>query len=209
MSAPVSAVPIAAASRVSMPKTRARRHKRECPVTVGAADPATRGVLPDQVEHEQVLRDDRVAVEPRNVGDVIDPERVAAPARRPDHAIEKPLLVADADAGIRELAGHLDRHNSGPGHHHRGDPVPREQSLERTGAEYVIADVLEQILLLGDRHRHVLDHDDVVREIADFLALGFGVERGDLGGVDRVDECAENRVLGRGMGIRAPRFGNG
>jgi hypothetical protein len=45
-----------------------------------AVERATRGVLPDQVEHEQVRRDDRVAFEPRNVGDMIDPDR--APRRR-------------------------------------------------------------------------------------------------------------------------------
>ena len=44
---------------------------------------------------------------------------------------------------------------------------------KRAVAEHVVADVVEQILLLGDRHHDVLDRDDLVDDVADFVARRF------------------------------------
>ena len=85
----------------------------------------------------------------------------------------------------------------------------REQRLERPIAEHVVADVVEQLLLLGDRHHDRLDGDDLVDDVADFLARGIGVELGELGEVDRLDQGAEDRALGLVIGLGMPRVGRG
>src|SRR4029079_14423081 len=66
---------------------------------------------------------------------------------------------------------------------------------ERAVAEHVVADVIEQLFLLGDRHHDVLDRDDLVDDVADFLARGLGIEAGELGEVDRLDQRAEDYAL--------------
>ena len=52
---------------------------------------------------------------------------------------------------------------------------------KRTVAQHVVADVLEQIFLLGDRHRHVLERDDLVDDVADFVARAVAVELAQAG----------------------------
>ena len=91
--------------------------------------------------------------------------------------VEKLLVVAEADAGLLDLAGDFDVDRAGAVDHDVGDVVARQQRLERAVAEHVVADVVEQLLLLGDRHHDVLDRDDLVDDVADFLARRVGVER--------------------------------
>ena len=55
----------------------------------------------------------------------------------------------------------------------------------------------------------VLDRDDLVDDVADFLARGFGVELGELGEVDGLDQGAEDRALGLVVGLGMARVGRG
>ena len=64
--------------------------------------------------------------------------------------------------------------------------------LERAESQDVVADVVEQVLLLGDRQHHVLDRDDFMDDVADFLARALGVELGQRGEIDRFDQRAED-----------------
>ncbi len=123
---------------------------------------------------------------------------VDAPADLADDAladVEQLLVVAEADAGALDLAGDFDIDRAGAVHHDVGDVVARQQGLERAVAEHVVADVVEQLFLLGDRHHDVLDRDDLVDDVADFLARRLAVELGELGEVDRLDQRAEDRRL--------------
>ena len=123
---------------------------------------------------------------------------VDAPADLADDAladVEQLLVVAEADAGALDLAGDFDEDRAGAVHHDVGDVVARQQRLERAVAEHVVADVVEQLFLLGDRHHDVLDRDDLVDDVADFLARRLAVELGELGEVDRLDQRAEDRRL--------------
>src|SRR4029079_1147646 len=73
----------------------------------------------------------------------------------------------------------------------------------------VVADVVEQILLLRNRHHDVLDRDDLVDDVADFLARRINIEPGQLRQVDRLDQCTENGGLGLVVGFRSPRIDGG
>ena len=61
-------------------------------------------------------------------------------------------VVAEADVGQLDLAADFDEGPAGAVDHDVGDVVARQQRLERAVAEHVVADVVEQVLLLGDRH---------------------------------------------------------
>ena len=104
-------------------------------------------------------------------------------------------VVAEADVGQLDLAADFDEDRAGAVDHDVGDVVARQQRLERAVAEDVVADVLEQVFLLGDRHHDVLDRDDLVDDVADFLARRIGVELGELRQIDGVDQRAEDRGL--------------
>src|SRR5829696_2468239 len=106
------------------------------------------------------------------------------------------LIVAEADIGELDLAGDLDVGLVRPVHHHVGDVVARQQRLERAVAEDVVADVVEQLFLLGDRHYDVLKPDDLVDDVADLLAGGIALETRELGEIDRLDQGAEDHALG-------------
>ena len=114
--------------------------------------------------------------------------------------VEQLLVVAEADAGLLNLAVDFDVDRAGAVDHDVGDVVARQQRLERAVAEHVVADVVEQLFLLGDRHHDVLDRDDLVDDVADFLARGIGVEPGELREVDGLDQRAEDRALGLVIG---------
>ena len=134
---------------------------------------------------------------------------VDAPADLADDAladVEQLLVVAEADAGLLDLAGDFDEHRAGAVDHDVGDVVARQQRLQRTVAEHVVADVVEQFFLLGDRHHDVLDRDDLVDDVADFLARRLAVELGELGEVDRLDQGAEDRRLDLVVIVGAPRL---
>jgi hypothetical protein len=55
----------------------------------------------------------------------------------------------------------------------------------------------------------VLDRDDLVDDVADFLARRLAVEFGELGKVDRFDQGAEDRRLDLIVGVRPPRVDGG
>ena len=120
--------------------------------------------------------------------------------------VQKLLVVAEPDAGLLDLALDFDVGRAGAVHHDVGDVVARQQRLERPVAEHVVADVVEQFLLLGDRHHDVLDRDDLVDDVADFLARGIGVELGELRQIDRLDQRAEDRALGLVVVLGVPRI---
>ena len=93
----------------------------------------------------------------------------------------------------------------GPVDHDVGDVVARQQRLERPEAEHVVADVVEQVLLLGDRQHEVLDRDDLVDDVANFLARALGIELGQRRQIDRLDQRAEDHRLGLKIAVR-PAF---
>ena len=107
---------------------------------------------------------------------------------------------------LLDLAGDFDEHRAGAVDHDVGDVVARQQRLQRAVTEHVVADVVEQFFLLGDRHHDVLDRDDLVDDVADFLARRFAVELGELGEVDRLDQRAEDRRLDLVIIVGPPRL---
>ena len=104
-------------------------------------------------------------------------------------------VVGEADAGHLHLAADLDVGRARAVDHDVGDVVARQQRLERAVAENVVTDVLEQLLLLGDRHHHVLDLDDLADDVADLLARRRRVELGELRQIDGVDQRVEDGGL--------------
>ena len=90
------------------------------------------------------------------------------------------------------LAADFDVGHASAVDHDIGDVVAGEQRFKRAVAEYVVADVFEQFLLLGNRHHHVLDLDDLADDIANFFAGRSSVELGQLRQVDGVDQRIEN-----------------
>ena len=104
-------------------------------------------------------------------------------------------IVAKADVGRLHPAIYLDEADPGTVDHDVGDVVARQQRLERAVAENVVADVLEQLLLLGDRHHDILERDDLVDDVADLVAGAVAVELTELGQVDGVDQGIEDRRL--------------
>src|SRR6201999_1461315 len=118
--------------------------------------------------------------------------------------IQQLLVVAEANPGALNSAGNFDEYRAGAVDHDVRDIVARQQWLQRTVAEHVVADVVEQFLLLGDRHHDILDRDDLVDDVANFLARRFAVQFGELGEIDGFDQGAEDRRLDLVVGIRAP-----
>ncbi len=112
-------------------------------------------------------------------------------------------IVAKANAGLLDLAGDLDVDGVGAVDHDIGDVVARQQRLEWTVAQDVVTDVVEQFFLLGDRHHDVLDRDNLVDDVADFLTRGITVKLGELGEIDRLDQRAENHRLDLVVGVRS------
>ena len=90
----------------------------------------------------------------------------------------------------------------GPIDHDVGDVVARQQRLERPEAEHVVADVVEQVLLLGDRQDEILDRHDFVDDVANFLARALGIELGQRRQIDRLDQRAEDHRLGLKIAVR-------
>ena len=120
--------------------------------------------------------------------------------------VQQLLIVAKANSGLLDLSLDFDVDRTGPIDHDVGDIVARKQRLERAEAKDVIADIVEQVLLLRDRHHDVLDRDDLVDDVADFLACGIDIEPGQLRQVDRLDQRAENGGFGLVIRFRSPRI---
>src|SRR3954469_16006136 len=123
--------------------------------------------------------------------------------------VEQLLVVAEANAGLLDLARDFDEHRTGAVDHDVGDVVARQQWLQRAVAEHVVADVVEQLFLLGNRHHDVLDRDDLVDDVADFLARRLAVELGELGKVDRLDQGTEDGRLDLVVIVGSPRLHGG
>ena len=104
-------------------------------------------------------------------------------------------IVAETDIGELDLAGDFDEDAAGAVDHDVGDIVAGQQRFERAVAQHVVADVLEQMFLLGDRHHDRLDRDDLVDDVADFLARRIRIELGQLRQIDRVDQRVKDRGL--------------
>src|SRR6185437_1435630 len=104
-------------------------------------------------------------------------------------------IVAEADWRELHLAAHFDEDAARAVDHDVGDIVARKQRFEGAVTQHVVADVLEQVFLLRDGHHHRLDRDDLVDDVADFLARGIGIELRKLREVDGVDQRVEDRRL--------------
>ncbi len=83
--------------------------------------------------------------------------------------VEQLLIVAKANARSLNFTADFDEDRAGTVHHDVGDVVSRKQRLKRAVAEDIVADIVEQFLLLGNRHHDVLDRDDFVDDVAGFL----------------------------------------
>ena len=81
-------------------------------------------------------------------------------------------------------------------HHDVGDVVAHKQRLERAISQHVIADVVEQFFLLGNRHDNAFQRNDFVDDVADFFASAFSVETRQLGQIDRLNQGAEDHAFG-------------
>ena len=137
---------------------------------------------------------------------------IDAPADLADDAltdVQDLRVVAKANVGALNFAFDFDIDRVRAVHHDVGDVVAREQRLERPVTQHVVADVLEQLFLLGDRHHDVLDRDDLADDVADFLARRHRIELGELREVDRLDQRAEDLAFDLVEGVRTPRFGKG
>ena len=97
--------------------------------------------------------------------------------------------VAKTDIGELDLPADFDEASRRPIDHDVGDVVAGEQRLERTETQDVVADIIEQVFLLGDRQHQILDGDDLVDDVPNFLARAFGVELGQRGEINRLDQA--------------------
>ena len=68
-------------------------------------------------------------------------------------------------------------------------------------------ELVEQFLLLGDRHHDVLDRDDLVDDVADFLARRVGIEARQLREIDSFDQRSEYGAFGFIVSVGAARIG--
>ena len=112
-------------------------------------------------------------------------------------------IVAEADRRELHLAADFDEDAVGAIDHDVGDVVARQQRLERAIAQHVVADVLQQVFLLGDGHHHRLDRDDLVDDVADFLARRIRIELRELRQIDRVDQRVKDGGLDLVVIVRA------
>src|SRR3984957_2415439 len=111
--------------------------------------------------------------------------------------------VAETDVGELDLAPDFDETSRWPIDHDVGDVVASEQRLKRTETQNIVADVIEQVFLLGDRQHQILDGDDLVDDVPNFLTRAVGVELGECGEIDRLDKSAEDQRLGLEIGFRS------
>ncbi len=136
-------------------------------------------------------------------------ELIHAAADLADDALadgEQLCIVPKADIGLDRLAADFDEGLARAVDHDIGDVVACEKRLQRPVAQNVIADVFEQFFLLGNRHGEVLDRDDIVDDITNFLARAFRVELGELREIDRIDKGGKYLALGIIVVFRAGAF---
>ncbi len=118
-------------------------------------------------------------------------------------------IVAETDIGQLDLAADFDEASRRAIDHDVGDVVAREQRLERPEAQDVVADVVEQIFLLGDRQHQILDRDDLVHDIANLFPRALGIELRQRGEIDRLDQGAKDEGFGLKICLRSPFGLNG
>src|SRR5208283_3898110 len=118
-------------------------------------------------------------------------------------------VVAKANVGQLNLAADLDEGTGCAIHHDIGDVVAAKQWFERPVAENVIANIVDQIFLFADRHGNVLDRDDLVDDVADFLTRVFRVKTRQLRQIDRLDEGTEDHAFGYVIVIGTVRLRSG
>ena len=116
--------------------------------------------------------------------------------------VQQLLIVAKTNSRLLNFSADFDVDRTGTVDHDVGDIVAGEQRLERSVTEHVVTDVVEQILLLGDRHDDILDCDDFVDDVADFFARRIGVKLGQLTEIDRLDQGAKDGAFGLVVGTR-------
>ena len=98
---------------------------------------------------------------------------VDAPANLANYAltnVQELLVVGKTHVRFLNLAVDLDVGRARAIDHDVGNIVARQKRLQRAVTQNVVADILEQFLLLRDRHNNVLDLDDLADDIADFRA---------------------------------------
>ena len=117
--------------------------------------------------------------------------------------VQQLIVVAEPDICVLHLAVNFDVGRLGAVHHDIGDVVAGQQRLERAVAQNVVADVLQQVFLLGDRHHDILDGDDLVDDIANLVASAVPVKLRQLGQVDGVDQRVKDRRLDIVVFVRA------
>ena len=79
-------------------------------------------------------------------------------------------VVTERDVRVLHVAIGLDVDLVGPIHHDVGDVVPRQQRLQRTETEDIVADVVDQLLLFDRAQNLVLHRDDFADDVGDLLA---------------------------------------
>src|ERR1700719_2759414 len=104
-------------------------------------------------------------------------------------------IVAKANVGQLDLAADLDEGAGGTVHHDIGNVVATKKWFEGPIAENIVADIVDQIFLFAARHGDVLDRDDFVDDVADFLARVFRVEARQLRQIDRLDKRAADHAF--------------
>ncbi len=108
---------------------------------------------------------------------------------------EKLGVVAEADVGLLDFAGNLDEDPVAAVHHDIGDVVACQKRLEWAVSEDVVADVLEQLVLLGLRHCDFFCLDDLRDSAADLPPRPIGIHICQLGYVDDFDQGTEDLLL--------------
>ena len=64
--------------------------------------------------------------------------------------------------------------------------------LERTITQDIVTDILQDFFLLGDRHDKVLDRNDVIDDIANFLACRLWFHLGQLRQINCINQSGKN-----------------
>ena len=115
-------------------------------------------------------------------------------------------IVAKPNVGQLNLAANFDERPGRAVHHNVGDVVASEQRFEGTVAKDIIADIVDKILLFANRKSNILDRDDFMNDVANFLAGVVRVEARQLREIDRLDEGAEDHAFGDIIIARPLRF---
>ena len=67
--------------------------------------------------------------------------------------------------------------------------------FKRTIAKHIIADIFEQLFLLGDRHDDVFDGQDFSNDVANLFTSNIFLDLRKLGQINGINERIEDRCL--------------